>query len=248
MQPQCVRLLTALALGSAALYAQIGTSTLTGRVTDTTGAVVPRVQLTVVQTGTNFTQKATTNDEGLYRVLSLQPGAYRITFESQGFKKAVRDGVELRTGDTLAVDMAMQVGNVTESIEVTGAAQSLETETSATGTVVSGAVLYDLPLYQRFINSTMNITPGMTTGGYAYGGSLGAYHLAGQRAGAIGIFEDGVNGNDQNGGTETTKPIQNSIAEVKVLTTVPPAEYGHSAGGVISAVKKSGNNEWWVSG
>ncbi len=244
MQPQCVRLLTALALGSAALYAQIGTSTLTGRVTDTTGAVVPRVQLTVVQTGTNFTQKATTNDEGLYRVLSLQPGAYRITFESQGFKKAVRDGVELRTGDTLAVDMAMQVGNVTESIEVQGTGALLETETSATGTVVSGNVLYDLPLYQRFINSTMNITPGMTTGGYAYGGSLGAYHLAGQRAGAIGIFEDGVNGNDQNGGTETTKPIQNSIAEVKVLTTVPPAEYGHSAGGVISAVKKTGTNEY----
>jgi hypothetical protein len=83
----------------------------------------------------------------------------------------------------------------------------------------------------------------MTTGGYAYGGDLGAYHLAGQRNGAIGIFEDGVNGNDQGGGTATIKPIQNSVAEVKVLTTVPPAEYGHSAGGVISVVKKSGTNE-----
>jgi len=239
-----MRLLLASALCSAAAFAQIGTSTLTGRVTDTTGAVVPKVQVTVVQTSTNFTSNSVTNDEGLYRVLSLQPGVYRITFEAQGFKKSVRDSVELRTGDTLAVDMAMQVGNVTESIEVTGGAQLLETETSATGTVVSGNVLYDMPLYQRFINSTMNIVPGMTTGGYAYGGGLGAYHLAGQRAGAIGIFEDGVNGNDQNSGTETTKPIQNSIAEVKVLTTVPPAEYGHSAGGVISAVKKSGSNEY----
>ena len=177
-------------------------------------------------------------------MLSLQPGVYRVTFEAPGFKKSVRDSIELRTGDTLAVDMAMQVGNVSESIEVTGAAALLETETSATGTVVSGNVLYDMPLYQRFVNSTMNIVPGMTTGGYAYGGGLGAYHLAGQRAGAIGIFEDGVNGNDQNSGTETTKPIQNSIAEVKVLTTVPPAEYGHSAGGVISVVKKSGSNEY----
>lgn len=238
------KMLLVSALSCAAALAQIGTSTITGRVTDTTGAVVPRVQVTVVQTGTNFTQNTITNDEGIYRILSLQPGLYRVTFESQGFKKVVREGVELRTGDTLAVDMAMQVGAVTESIEVSGAAAALETETSATGTVVSGQVLYDLPLYQRFVNSTMNITPGMTTGGYAYGGSLGAYHLAGQRAGAIGIFEDGVNGNDQNGGTETTKPIQNSIAEVKVLTTVPPAEYGHSAGGVISAVKKSGTNDW----
>ena len=101
-----------------------------------------------------------------------------------------------------------------------------------------------MPLYQRYINSTMNLVPGMTSGGYAYGGSLGSYHLAGQRSGAIGIFEDGVNGNDQQGGTETVKPLQNSVAEVKVLTTVPPAEYGHSAGGVISVVKKSGTNEF----
>lgn len=229
---------------AAAMWAQIGTSTLTGRVTDSTGAVVPQVQVTVVQISTNFTQNTLTNEEGIYRVLSLQPGMYRITFEAQGFKKAIRENVELRTGDTLAVDMSMQVGSVSESIEVSGGVALLETETSATGSVVSGDVLYDMPLYQRFINSTMNIVPGMTTGGYAYGGSLGAYHLAGQRAGAIGIFEDGVNGNDQGAGTETTKPIQNSIAEVKVLTTVPPAEYGHSAGGVISAVKKTGTNEY----
>lgn len=119
----------------------------------------------------------------------------------------------------------------------------LETETSATGSVMSGNVLYEMPLYQRYINSTLNLVAGMTSGGYAYGGDLGSYHLAGQRNGAIGIFEDGVNGNDQLGGTGTIKPIQNSVAEVKVITTVPPAEYGHSAGGVISVVKKSGTNE-----
>jgi hypothetical protein len=229
--------------GAAALNAQIGTSTITGRVVDPTGAVVPAVNVSIVQEGTNFTSTAVTNAEGLYRVLSLQPGKYRMTFEAAGFKKAVREDVELRTGDTLAVDMTMQVGNVSESIEVSGAVALLETETSSTGTVISGNVLYDMPLYQRYINSTLNLVPGMTTGGYAYGGSLGSYHLAGQRAGAIGIFEDGVNGNDQGAGTETTKPIQNAVAEVKVLTTVPSAEYGHSAGGVISAVKKSGTNE-----
>ena len=231
-----------LVIGAGAL-AQIGTSTITGRVTDATGAVVPNVTVTVVQKGTNFTFNSTTNDEGLYRALSLQPGAYRVTFEGAGFKKALRDDVELRTGDTLAVDMVMQVGQVTEQIEVQGGAQSLETETSATGAVMSGSVLYDLPLYQRYINSTLNLVPGMSSGGYAYGGSLGSYHLAGQRNGAIGIFEDGVNGNDQMGGTETIKPLQNSVAEVKVITTLPPAEYGHSAGGVISVVKKSGTNE-----
>jgi len=242
------RIIALLCLSAATAMAQIGTSTITGRVTDASGATVPNVTVRVVQKSTNFTSTATTNTDGLYRVLSLQPGDYRVSFEAAGFKKSVNEAVNLRTGDTLAIDMAMQVGQLTESVEVTGSAQALETETSATGAVVTGAVLYDLPLYQRFVNSTLNVVPGMTTNGYAYGGSLGNYHLAGSRSGAIGIFEDGVNGNDQQSGTETTKPILNSVAEVKVITTLPPAEYGHSAGGVISAVKKSGTNELHAMG
>lgn len=90
----------------------------------------------------------------------------------------------------------MQVGQVSESVEVTAAAPLLETETSSTRTVMSGNVLYEMPLYQRYINTTMNLVPGMSQGGYAYGGDLGGYHLAGQRAGAIGLFEDGVVGSD----------------------------------------------------
>ena len=245
---RATKLLLAVCATAALALAQIGTSTITGRVTDSTGAVVPNVAVKVTQKSTNFVSAALTNTDGLYRVLSLQPGDYRVTFEISGFKKVIRDDVSLRTGDTLAVDAALQVGQVSDSVEVAGSAAALETETSATGAVIEGKVLYDLPLYQRFVNSTLNLVPGMTTGGYAYGGSLGAYHLAGQRAGAIGIFEDGVNGNDQQGGTETTKPILNSVAEVKVMTTLPPAEYGHSAGGVISAVKKSGTNELHAMG
>src|SRR5262249_50821199 len=241
--PRCITLFAALIGISTLGFAQIGTSTITGRVTDTTGAVVPRVQVSILHTATNFKYSAVTNEEGIYRVPSLQPGRYRISFEASGFKRLIRDDVDLRTGDVLAVDAVLQLGAVTESVEVTGATTLLETETSATGTLVSGNVLYDMPLYQRYINSTLNLIPGMTSGGYAYGGSLGSYHLAGQRSGSIGIFEDGVNGNDQLGGTETIKPVQNSTAEVKVLTTVPSAEYGHSAGGVISVVKKSGTNE-----
>jgi hypothetical protein len=237
------RLITVLVAASLAALAQIGTSTITGRVTDSTGAVAPNVAVRVTQKGTNFAYSAVTNADGIYRVLSLQPGGYQVTFEAPGFKKSVRDDVDLRTGDTLAVDMVMQVGQVNESIEVQGTAQLLQTETSSTGTVMSGNVLYEMPLYQRYVNATLNLVPGMSSGGFAYGGDLGSYHLAGQRNGAIGIFEDGVNGNDQGSGTGTIKPLQNSVAEVNVLTTVPPAEYGHSAGGVISVVKKSGTND-----
>lgn len=204
-----------------ALLAQIGTSTFTGRITDGTGAVVANARVTVVQKETNFTFNAVSNAEGIYRVPSLNPGTYRMTVEANGFKKTVRDDVELRSSDTVGVDFALQIGNVAESIEVSSAVTSLETETSTTGATMTGSVLYDMPLYQRYVNSTLNLVPGMSSGGYAYGGSLGSYHLAGQRNGAIGIFEDGVNGNDQQGGTETIKPLQNAVAEVKVITTVP---------------------------
>jgi Carboxypeptidase regulatory-like domain len=224
--------------------AQVGSSTISGRVTDSTGSVVPRVNISILQAETNFQFTTVTNEEGLYRVPSLSPGTYRISFEAAGFKKLVRDGIELRAGDVLPVDVQLQVGLVSDSVEVTGAAPLLETETSATGAVVEGETLHKLPLYQRYINTTLNLVPGLSMGGYGYGGSLGAYHLAGQRNGAIGIFEDGVNGNEQTSGTTVIKPIQNSVEEVKVLTTTLPAEYGHSAGGVIAVVKRSGTNEF----
>jgi hypothetical protein len=230
-------------LGVSLAVAQIGTSTITGRVADTTGAVMPNVNVTVVNIDTNFQFVATTNAEGLFRVQSLQPGPYRVTFEATGFKRFVRDNLTLRTGDVLPVNVALEIGNVTESIEVTGQAQLLETETSSTGAIVGGTILYKLPMFQRYINSTLHLVPGLSSGGFTWGAQLGGYHLAGQRDGGIGIFEDGVNANDQEGGTGTIRPIQNSVAEVKVLTTTLPAEYGHSSGGVISVVKKTGTNE-----
>ena len=145
-----LKLVLALALwGAGIAAAQIGTSTITGRVTDSSGAVVPRVQVTVVQPATNFSYTAQTNEDGYFRVQSLQPGAYRLTFELEGFKKVVRDNIDLRTGDTLPIDAVMQVGSVADSVQVTAEAPLLETETSATGAVLEGETLYRLPLYQR---------------------------------------------------------------------------------------------------
>src|SRR5215472_10462418 len=92
----------AVLLFSSITFGQIGTSTITGRVTDTSGAVIPKVQVSIVQISTNFQYSAVTNEEGIYRVPSLQPGQYRVSFEASGFKRLVRDDVELRTGDTMA--------------------------------------------------------------------------------------------------------------------------------------------------
>src|SRR5687767_4425692 len=167
-----------LALASA--FGQIGTSTLTGRATDPTGAVIPGVAVTVIQVGTNFTFKTVTNSEGLYRVLSLQPGMYRITFESSGFRRLVRENVELRTADTLAIDASMEVGSVAESVEVTAATQLLETETSSSGAVVSGKTMYNLPFFQRYVNWSVTLVPGVMTSGNPHPNSPGGWAVAGQ--------------------------------------------------------------------
>ena len=161
----------ALFFTSALVYGQVSTGTITGSVTDPSGAPVPNVQVSVVQTDTNIESRGVTNTEGLYRVQSLQPGAYRITFEGQGFKRIVQTGVSLRVGDVLPVNATLQIGQVSESVQVTGVTTLLETETSSNGTVTEGDTLYKMPLYQRYVLNTLNLTPGMTMNGYAYGGS-----------------------------------------------------------------------------
>ena len=233
--------ISAFFLLSAVASAQVGSSTITGRVLDSTGAVVPGATVLVVNTETNFQFTATTNQDGLYRVQSLGPGPYRVTFSAAGFKKLVRENIDLRSGDVLAVEGSLEVGSLTEQVEITASAPLLSTETSSAGTVAAGEFLYQLPTFQRFTNSTLNYVPGMTSQGYTWGETLGGFHVAGAR-GTAGFFDDGVNGQSPSDQTATMKVPLNSIAEIQVLTTVLPAEYGHSAAGMISVVTKTGTN------
>jgi hypothetical protein len=223
------------------LFAQIDNGNITGRVTDQSGAIIPGAQVTVTQTAMNFETVTQTNVEGLYRAVQLRPGPYRVTVVAQGFKRYVRDNLELRMAATLAVNIQLEIGAVAESVEVSANAQLLETETSATGQVVAGNYLYALPIYQRNIKNILYYTPGLTYSGLNWAGSLSNMHINGLRSGYIGFFEDGALGTTGDG--ITTDTILNTIEDVKVLTTTLPAEYGHSAGGAISVVKKSGTNE-----
>ena len=225
--------------------AQVSTGTITGTVTDSSGAAIPNVKVTVIQTDTNFQSNALTNSEGFYRVPSLQPGTYRITFEAAGFKRFLQVGVDLNVGSVLPVNAKLEVGQLTESVQVSAQGTLLETETSSTGSLTEGATLYKMPLYQRYVLNTLNLNPGMTMNGYAYGGSLGGFNVAGQRSTGTAFFEDGVLGNDPQSSTgNNIKPIENSVDEVKVLTGTLPAEYGHTTGGVVTVVKQGGSNQF----
>jgi len=108
-------------LFAGALAAQTtGTGTLVGTISDTTGAVVAGAKVTVVNTATAFTSEVPSSAEGAYYIPYLTPGTYRLTVESPGFKKYVREGVAIRTGEVPRIDIQMEVGGVTETVQVTG--------------------------------------------------------------------------------------------------------------------------------
>ncbi len=218
------------------------TAVLTGTVTDPAGAVVSGATVVAINTATNFETEAATNSEGLYRIPFLRPGIYRIRITASGFKTFVRDNVELRVGATLPIDGTMELGALAESVSISAAAPLLETETSTTGTIVTGNFFERMPLYQRHSRAVLYLTPGVNAGGLAYAGSLGGFSINGGSTSNIGYFEDGMYG-VQPSGTNTTDTILSTIEEAKVITTVLPAEYGHSAGGAIVIVKKSGTNQ-----
>jgi hypothetical protein len=225
--------------------AQISTATITGTVRDPTGAAVPGVRVLVVETSMNFQSRSETNADGIFRVQSLQPGTYDVTFEASGFKSLVQKGLLLKIGDVLPVNATMEIGQVNEQVQVSSQGTLLETETSSSSTVTEGRTLYKMPLYQRYVLNTLNLNPGVTMNGYAYGGSLGGFNVAGQRSTGTTVFEDGVFGNDPQSSTGTDiKPVENSVSEVQVVTGTLPAEYGHTTGGIVTVAKKSGTNEF----
>ena len=236
--------LTVLGLLHTPATAQVSTATITGTVTDPSGASIAGVKVIVLETGTNFAAPSETNSSGLYRVQSLQPGTYDVSFEAAGFKRLTQKGLLLKVGDVLPVNAVLDIGSLTEQVQVSSQGTLLETETSSTNTVTEGDFLYKMPLYQRYVLNTLNLSPGVTMNGYAYGGSLGGFNIAGQRSTGTTVFEDGVFGNDPQASTGVDiKPVEDSVQEVQVVTGTLPAEYGHTTGGVVTVAKKSGTNE-----
>jgi hypothetical protein len=224
-------------------FAQLDTGTISGRASDASGALVPNAQVTVVNTETNFTSDTRTNTDGLYRVSSLRPGPYRVTVAANGFKTYVREGLDLRVGDNLEINTPLEVGGASESIHVTAEAAQLQTETSSGGAVLEGSYLQQLPLYQRYVEASFYLLPNVDIQGFGYSGNLQGFHIDGLPDNKIGYFQDGTFAVSNNNGTiYTAQPIQSTVEEVKVLGSVLPAEYGHSGGGALSAVQRTGTN------
>ena len=223
------------------MLAQNNTGILSGRVTDPSGAVIPNAQVTVTQAETNVDTQSATNSEGLFRIPSLINGPYRVTVIAAGFKKQVRDGITLRIGENLNVEVKLDVGAVSEAVEVTSALPLLETQTSSTGQVMEGDYFYKLPNYQHWEKGVLYYTPQVQTSNAPWPGSLGNWNINGGQSYQTAQYEDGIIATSMDGGTSLNS-VSVGVEEIKVLTSAMPAEYGHATSGALIVVKKSGTN------
>ena len=231
----------ALCAMSLAFSQTTGTATLVGNLTDSSGAVIAAAKVTVINTGTSFVSEAKTSSEGGYYVPYLIPGSYRLVIEAAGFKKYLREGIQLRTNESPRIDVMMEVGAVSDTVNVQASAPLLETETSATGQIMDGETVVKIPVMQKGIKRMTLYMPGLNV--------VNGLHGVGQRERSLGITLDGVSGKEPvRGAVNDDQRIMTGtldmIQEFKMWTTGLPAEFGHSSGGLLSAVYKSGTNSF----
>lgn len=232
-----------------AASAQQETATLTGEVRDTAGAVVSQAQVIVTNTETGVSFRNETNNNGVYTVPSLKPGPYSITVEKAGFKKVVRTGIILQVNQTARADIALQIGEVTQTVEIVAAAALLETETSSRGSVIDQKKIVDLPLNGRDYNQLALLSPGVlpTTPRLASVNFKGAINVNGNRTFNNVFLLDGVDNisysNSFRGeNVQLVQPSIEALQEFKIQTNAYSAEFGRSSGAVINATIKSGTN------
>jgi hypothetical protein len=239
-----------IALVALPLFAQ-NAGEITGTVTDSTGAVMAGATVTVVSPATNQTRTTTTNATGNYSVPFLVPGIYNIRVEGAGFKVETRTGVELQVGAIARINVTLQVGEVTQQVEVGGGAPLLVTENTALGTVIENRRIVDLPLNGRNYLQLVTLSTNVTTEGGAGGGgglqggqrSQASYSIGGQRLESNRYTLDGMENTDPNFNSYIIQPSVDFIQEFKVQTGVYSAEFGRATS-QIGATTKSGTNQY----
>jgi hypothetical protein len=219
--------------------AQAGLADLTGEVRDEAGARVAGCRVSVTEVHTNRTVTVGTGAHGVYHVPNLGPGSYRIAAEAPGFRPAVREGVRLATGERVRIDLTLAVGTFAEATIVSADAPLLQTESSSLGQVISNRSVVQLPLNGRSFLPLVALVPGVALPpGSAFP------RLSGGRPRVNEYLYDGISVLQPEPGTVPYFPIVDAIQEFKVVTSVPPAEFGRFNGGVINLTTKGGTNEF----
>jgi hypothetical protein len=228
------------------------TGRISGTVTDPTGAVVPNVEVTAIETQTGIKTTTLTDTAGFYSFPALAVGHYDLLVHASGFKDYKQTGMILDVNTALLVDVPLQLGEATQEVTITSAAVQVETTNTHLGEVISDTKMTTVPLNGRSYTDLLALQPGVTPtssgqyGAYSVSGGLnpGSLSVAGQRESTNGFMVNG--GNVVEGAYMGTAIVPNldSIAEFRILTNNADAEYGNYSGGQINAITKSGTNEF----
>lgn len=229
------------------VYGQSDTAQISGFVKDSSGAVIPGVAVTLTNETTGLERHATTNETGYYVVSSLPPGFYTLTVEATGFKRFVKTQNKLDPNIATTVDASLELGNVSETVEVTAQAVSLQSETATVGQLVEASQIQNMVLNGRNPLYLAMLKPGVRRGylGFSYGLTSGGFSINGSRSQDNIVTMDGaVNMRTRANGTSIGTADQDTVQEMQVLTANYNAEYGRSSGGQIRFVTKSGGSDF----
>ncbi len=240
-------------------YAQTTSGTLVGTLTDSNGAVVPNAQIKAANLATGAAREVTTDESGNYSLPFLPAGDYELTITANGYKTKKVDRITLQIQQTLRQDFEMDVGAVSETINVTATGVQLQTENSTVGTVIDSAKIVELPLNGRNFVQLAQLIPGVQAGtpgsitARRGRGSIGQADAAfastamsanGSRDTANRFFIDGIEAMDHDAETYSFSPSIDSLAEFKVETSTYSAESGGAPGGQVNIVTKRGGNRY----
>jgi hypothetical protein len=244
--PSAAALTIWLSLSIVPLSGQQESASITGQVTDSSGAAVAGAQVTIRNEASGASFVSVTDGEGFYRAPQLRPAVYTISVAAPGFSTAVREGIVARVNDRLRVDMPLQVGAVTESVMVTGAAPLLQTEDATIGQVIDNQKIVELPLNGRSWLQLALLTPGAVTYGTydSYNPQSQVMNLGGNRTMQTDFLIDGADNNSFviAGGAQAHPPVD-SLQEFKVQSNNYSVDTGRLGGSVVNATIKSGTND-----
>src|SRR6267143_3965481 len=241
------------------LHAQVVGATLSGTVIDQSGGVVPQAAISIKNIATGITRTNTTSAAGFYLAPNLLPGTYEIRAAAHGFSSQVQTGVTLTVGEQQVLNFTLQVGQMTQTVEVTTEAPTVQLASSAISAVVNSTTVRELPLNGRSWTDLATLQPGVNAlailqptfevgtdrGNRGFGAQLS---ISGARPQENNYRLDGVSINDYgNGGPGSVLGGNlgvDSIQEFSVLTSNYSAEYGKTSGGVVNAITRSGTNQF----
>lgn len=231
-------------------FSQAVSATIVGTITDASGAAVAGAQVRVTETNTNISKSASANESGNYTFPDMPPGRYAVTVEHPGFKKETRRDIDVDVNSNARVDMQLSPGNVTETIEVSGAAPLLQADRSDVGRTMSAQMVEDLPLgVNRNFQALLDLVPGTTPATFEHSQFFNASSslqtkVNGMPRMANSLEIEGIDNNQRTGLLQILVPPAEAIQQVSVSTSNHDPALGRGTGAITNVILRSGSNQF----